>query len=87
MPRECTAFTCNFNSSSAHSGIALEEQSNGSSYGMLVDMNVETCINAETMLQGNDHFMTELSVVQRIDNGLVTVYFNQTVECEGRQVR
>ena len=32
------------------------------------------------------HLKIDLIIPKKLDNGLVTVYFNQTVDCKGRQV-
>ena len=55
-------------------------------YSQLTDLNTETCIESEMALSELGHYRIDLTVPKKMDNGLVTVHFNQTVNCEGRQV-
>ena len=78
----------NLTSLTAHSQILLEDQSEQSDYGVLTDMKLQTCVNSTMMLSVYyvDHYRVNLIIPRKLNNGLVTVYFNQTVDCKGRQV-
>ena len=55
-------------------------------YINLMDFNTEFCIDGQTLLRNMDHYRVDLVILKKIDNGIITVYFNQTVDCNETQV-
>ena len=55
-------------------------------YMNLVDLNTKSCVDGQTLLQYMDHYRVDLVIPQKIENGTITVYFNQTVDCNEPQV-
>ena len=70
----------------ARTPITIQNQSARTNYGNLFDIDTETCIDSEMALKDSAYYLVDLVIPQKRENGLVTVYFNQTVECDGRQV-
>ena len=66
--------------------IQLLNQSWREEFEDLFDMNKETCLDSKmTLLQVNRPHL-DLIIPQVEEDANITVYFNQTVECEHRQV-
>ena len=53
---------------------------------VLFDGDMNTCLNANEAFLGITHYMVELIITSRVDNGLIRVYYNHTMQCEERQV-
>ena len=70
----------------AHSSLRLEEETKDDHVQLLMDFNPETCVDGEPLLQNMDYYRVDLVIPQKIENGIITVYFNQTVDCLERQV-
>ena len=53
----------------------------------LFDMNKESCLDSEITLLQVDRPHMDLIIPQVGEDANITVYFNQTVDCEQRQVK
>ena len=69
---------------SAYVEVKLLNDSLIDEYEALLDKDTDTCIDSEFKLK--HHYLVDLLIPQILRNGIVKVYFNQTVDCEGRQV-
>ena len=67
--------------------IMLNSQTEPSGYDKLVDMDSESCIKSQDLLIETGHYLVEMFSSQKLYNGLITVHFNETVDCKGRKVR
>ena len=70
---------------SALANLTFEDETKDE-YVNLMDLNTESCVDGEALLQKMDHYRVDLVIPQKIENGTITVYFNQTVDCKKRRV-
>ena len=52
----------------------------------LFDADIRTCIDIGPVLSSVGNLRLDMVIAERIDDGIITVYFNQTVQCEEQQV-
>ena len=71
---------------SAQFGMALVDASLGNDYINLFDMRTETCVEARQTLMTVERPYLELLIPRVQDTAALTVYFNQTIDCQQRKV-
>ena len=71
--------------------VLVDLQSPNELYQSRTDAKVPTCVDHNELYRITetyvDAYMTNLSIIAKLDGGLVTAHFNQTVDCEKRSVR
>ena len=72
--------------STAHSSLLPDWNSTGIASQALFDADIRTCIDIGLVLSSVENFRLDMFIAERIDDGIITVYFNQTVQCEEQQV-
>ena len=65
----------------------LVDETEAEEHMKLLDSNTKTCIDSEASLANMDHYRIDLVIPWIDEDGFIRVYFNQTVQSEGRQVR
>ena len=71
--------------SSALANLTFEDETKDK-YINLIDLKNESYVDGQTFLRKMDHYRVDLVIPHMIENGIITVYFNQTVDCKERQV-
>ena len=74
-----------FSPSLAFTDLTLEEETEDKFINLL-DFDLEPCEDGEALLRNIDHYRVDLDIPHNIENGIITVYFNQTVDCRRREV-
>ena len=77
---------CDLYDFSAQFGMALVDASLGNDYINLFDMRTETCVEARQTLMTVERPYLELLIPRVQDTAALTVYFNQTIDCQQRKV-
>ena len=72
--------------SSALLEVTLLDSSLGNDYRNLFDMRTETCVEARQTLMTVERAYLELLIPRVQDTAVLTVYFNQTLDCQQREV-
>ena len=52
----------------------------------LFDANVQTCLDTGLVFHSTENFRVDMIIAERHEDGIITVYFNDTVKCEQKQV-
>ena len=53
---------------------------------VLFDANFRTCIDADIMFNSVENFRVDMVIAETLQGGIIVVYFNETVQCEQKQV-
>lgn len=63
------------------------KERNPSQHQELFDFNVHTCIISANFMSEKFYYRIELSIPEKHENGIISVYFSEDVVCAERKVR